>query len=196
MKQIVVATKNAGKVREFARLLGPMGYEVKTAAECGFTDEVEETGTTFMENSRLKAEAVCKALGLPALADDSGLCVDALGGAPGIYSARFGGEELPYGGKIALLLEKLGDLPCEQRGAHFACAICCVFPDGSEVSCEEHCAGTIGFAPSGEGGFGYDPVFYVDNKSFGEMTAAEKDAVSHRGKALRRFCGMMAQQEK
>lgn len=184
MKKLVIATTNPGKVREFRRILSPLGVEVCSAAEAGIDAEVEETGTTFAENARLKAEAVMRLSGLPAIADDSGLCVDALGGAPGVYSARWADGDMA---RIEKLLYELRGVPKERRGAHFTSAICCMLPDGGELAAEGHCEGFIGFAPRGENGFGYDPVFYTGESSFSELTAGEKDAISHRGKALRSF---------
>jgi XTP/dITP diphosphohydrolase len=148
--------------------------------------DVEETGTTFEENSRLKAQAVMEATGLPAVADDSGLCVDALGGAPGVYSARYGGPELDDEGRYRLLLENLRGQP---RGAKFVSVITCCFPNGDVLTARGECPGTIAFAPMGEGGFGYDPVFFVPElkKTFAQLTGEEKNAISHRGKALTAF---------
>ncbi len=179
--KLVAATGNAHKLREFREIL--KGFEIVSEREAGYLGEVEETGETFAENARLKAYAVCKATGLPALADDSGLCVDALGGAPGVYSARYSG-----GGDAenrALLLERLAGE--EARGAHFACAVCLVFPDGRELSAEGRSYGTILREERGTGGFGYDPLFYSQElgKTFAEASEAEKNSVSHRGRALR-----------
>ena len=148
---------------------------------------MEETGTTFEENSLLKAKAVMEASGLPAVADDSGLCVDCLGGAPGVYSARYGGEGLDDTGRYKLLLENMrGQMP---RTAKFVSVITCCFPNGDVISARGECPGTIAFAPMGEGGFGYDPVFFVPQlkKTFAQLTAEEKNAISHRGKALEAF---------
>ena len=132
-------------------------------------------------------KAICAASGLPAIADDSGLCVDALNGGPGVYSARYGGEGLDDRGRYMLLLNSLRGQTT--RAAHFACAIACAFPDGKTLTAEGRCDGTIAFAPMGEGGFGYDPVFFVPEKAktFGQLTAEEKSAISHRGRALRDF---------
>jgi len=155
--------------------------------DLGIHIEVEETGTTFAENAMLKAKAICEAAKLPAIADDSGLCVDALNGGPGVYSARYGGEGLDDKGRYMLLLNSMRGQTT--RAAHFACAIACVFPDGDTLTAEGKCHGTIAFAPMGEGGFGYDPVFFVPEyrKTFGQLTAEEKAEISHRGKALSDF---------
>ena len=161
------------------RMLEPMGIEVVTAQ----LSEPEETGKTFMENAFIKAEAACKETGLPAVADDSGLCVDYLDGAPGIYSARFAQP----GKRRLTVLEKLQGVPAEQRGAHFVSAVCCVFPNGDKIEAEGKCFGTIAFDSRGENGFGYDSIFEQEGRTFGEMTDEEKDARSHRGKAFALF---------
>ena len=155
--------------------------------DLGITVDVEETGTTFAENAMLKAKAICEAANLPAIADDSGLCVDALNGAPGVYSARYGGEGLDDVGRYRLLLENLRGQ--STRAAHFTCSIACAFPNGDTITAEDYAQGTIAYAPQGEGGFGYDPVFFYPpmKKTFGQLTAEEKHAISHRGKALAVF---------
>ena len=149
--------------------------------------EAEESGETCAENARIKAVSAWQETGLPAVADDSGICVDALKGEPGVYSARYGGEGLDDRDRLNLLLENMKDVPDEKRGAHFSCAICCVFPSGDEINALGHCFGHIAYEPFGEGGFGYDPVFLQDGRSFGEFSPAEKDRRSHRGQALRDF---------
>ena len=185
--KLVLATQNPKKLKEMNEILSHLGVEVVSEAELGVRIEVEETGETFTDNARLKATAVMQATGLPAVADDSGLCVDALNGGPGVYSARFGGEGLDDKGRYTLLLEMLRGQT--NRAAHFHTSIVCAFPNGDELVCEGECPGTIAFAPMGEGGFGYDPVFFVPElrKTFGQLTAEEKASVSHRGKALRAF---------
>lgn len=189
--KLVAATGNAGKLREFKRILQPLGIEVLSPADCGVSPEVEETGATFMENASLKAREMHRRTGLPAFADDSGLCVDALGGRPGVYSARYRGEGAPYGDKIAALLHELECVPREKRSAHFACAVCCVLDEKNILRAEGACEGEIGDAPRGDGGFGYDPIFYVNGKSFAELEGEEKDRLSHRGKALRAFAALL-----
>ena len=186
-EKFVLATHNPHKLREMSGILSGLGVQVVSPAELGVTVDVEETGTTFAENAMLKARAVCAAAGLPAIADDSGLCVDALNGGPGVYSARYGGEELDDRGRYMLLLSSMRGQTT--RAAHFACAICCVFPNGDVLTAEGTCPGTIAFAPMGEGGFGYDPVFFVPEKAktFAQLTAEEKAEISHRGKALAEF---------
>lgn len=184
--KLVLASKNKKKLVEMNEILSHLGTEVCSEAEAGVDVEVEETGTTFEENSLLKARAVMEASGLPAIADDSGLCVDALGGAPGVYSARYGGPGLDDVGRYRLLLENMKGQP---RGAKFVSVITCCFPNGDVLTARGECPGTIAFAPQGEGGFGYDPVFFVPplKKTFAQLTAEEKNAISHRGKALEVF---------
>ncbi len=186
-RQFVLATHNPGKLAEMKRILSGLGVEVISPAEAGVEVDVEETGTTFAENAMLKARAVCAAAGLPAIADDSGLCVDALNGGPGVYSARYGGEELDDRGRYMLLLECMRGQTT--RAAHFSCAVACAFPNGDTLEAEGRCDGSIAFAPIGEGGFGYDPVFLAPGKgkTFGQLTAEEKAEISHRGKALAAF---------
>lgn len=190
--KFILATHNPGKLREMAAILSQYGVEVVSPADVGITVDVEETGTTFAENAMLKAKAICAAADLPAIADDSGLCVDALNGGPGVYSARYGGEGLDDKGRYTLLLQNMRGQTT--RAAHFACAIACAFPNGDELTAEGRCDGTIAFAPMGEGGFGYDPVFFVPEKAktFGQLTADEKSAISHRGKALKAFSEKLA----
>ena len=184
--KLVLASKNKKKLVEMNDILSQLGIEVCSEAEAGVAVEVEETGTTFEENSLLKARAVMEASGLPAIADDSGLCVDALGGAPGVYSARYGGPGLDDVGRYRLLLENMKGQP---RGAKFVSVITCCFPNGDVLTARGECPGTIAFAPMGEGGFGYDPVFFIPSlkKTFAQLTPEEKNAISHRGKALEQF---------
>ena len=187
----VLATHNPGKLKEMGAILARFGVEVVSPKDLGLTVDVEETGTTFAENAMLKAKAICAAAQLPAIADDSGLCVDALNGGPGVYSARYGGEGLDDRGRYMLLLNNMRGQTT--RAAHFACAIACAFPNGDTLTAEGRCDGTIAFAPMGEGGFGYDPVFFVPEKAktFGQLTAEEKSAISHRGRALESFVGKL-----
>ena len=189
--KFVLASHNPGKLKEMQAVLGAVGVEVVLQSELGISVDVEENGTTFAENARLKANAVCKASGLPAIADDSGLCVDALDGAPGVYTARYGGEGLDDAGRYHLLLENLKG--AENRSAHFQTAISCVFPDGRELTAHGRCDGVIAKAPAGSDGFGYDPVFFLPTlgKTFAQLTAEEKNAISHRGQALRAFAGVL-----
>lgn len=183
----LIATHNMKKRAELQRILSPLGIHVLTADEAGVAlTDVEETGTTFEENAFLKAESGCKESGLPCIADDSGLMVDALDGAPGVYSARFAGEHGNDRKNNEKLLELLRDVPAEKRTARFVSAVCCVFPDGRSFTVRGTCEGRIDFETHGTGGFGYDPLFLVGDKTFGELTAEEKDRVSHRGNALRK----------
>lgn len=184
----VLASKNKKKLEELRRILTPMGINVIGESDSSITfPEVEENGTTFEENSMLKAKSACEACKLPAIADDSGLCVDALDGAPGVYSARFAGEDQNDDCNNQKLLELMKDVPDEQRTARFVSVVSCVFPDGRSFSVRGECEGFIAHELQGNGGFGYDPLFIVNGVSFGLLSAAEKDALSHRGKALRSF---------
>ena len=187
----VLATHNPGKLKEMGAILARFGVEVVSPKDLGLTVDVEETGATFAENAMLKAKAICAAAQLPAIADDSGLCVDALNGGPGVYSARYGGEGLDDRGRYMLLLNNMRGQTT--RAAHFACAIACAFPNGDTLTAEGRCDGTIAFAPMGEGGFGYDPVFFVPEKAktFGQLTAEEKSTISHRGRAPESFVGKL-----
>ncbi len=186
-EKFVLATHNPGKLAEMRAILSGLGVEVISPAEAGAAVEVEETGETFAENAMLKARAVCAAAGLPAIADDSGLCVNALNGGPGVYSARYGGEGLDDRGRCMLLLRAMRGQTT--RAAHFTCAVACAFPNGDTLTAEGRCDGAIAFAPMGEGGFGYDPVFLVPEKgkTFGQLGPEEKSGISHRGKALAAF---------
>lgn len=184
--KILIATHNKHKLTEMARILEPMGYEVVTDTMLGFElTDVEENGKTFLDNARIKSEAGCKESGLPCIADDSGLCVDALGGEPGVYSARYSGVHGDDEANNQKLLCELKDVPTEKRTARFECAICVSFPNGKEITAKGTCEGFIGYEKRGENGFGYDPLFMVGEKSFAELSAEEKDAVSHRGNALK-----------
>lgn len=182
--KLVMATRNRKKLRELREILTDLGIEVVSQQEIGFDLEVEETGTTFEENARLKARAVMEASGLPAVADDSGIAVDALGGRPGVYSARYGGVETDAG-RNALLLREMEDRT--DRGAAFVAAVCCVFPDGREITVRGECRGQLLREERGTGGFGYDPLFYLPEfgMTMAEMTPEAKNGISHRGRALR-----------
>ncbi|MDY4109275.1 MAG: RdgB/HAM1 family non-canonical purine NTP pyrophosphatase [Eubacterium sp.] len=182
----ILATNNMKKLAEMQRILSPLGINVITAKMLGKElEDVVEDGESFEDNAKLKARAACKEMNMPAIADDSGLCVDYLDGAPGIFSARFAGEHGNDEKNNDLLLEKLDGVPLEKRTAHYVCAICCTFPDGREIVVRGECPGVIGFERDGHEGFGYDPLFLVDGKAFGRYTAEEKDKISHRGNALR-----------
>jgi XTP/dITP diphosphohydrolase len=186
---VLVASHNAHKVHEIRRILEPLGLSVIGPGQIQLALDIEETCTTFVGNALLKAKAYSAASGLPALADDSGLIVDALGGEPGIYSARFGGPDLDDSGRYRLVLDRLRDVPDEQRSARFVAAIALVTPTGQTLTVEGSVEGRIGKEARGRLGFGYDPIFYYPpaGRTFGEMSDTEKDAVSHRGVALRRL---------
>ena len=185
--KFILASQNQHKLVEMQNILSAHGVEVVLQSELGLHVEVEETGATFAENAMLKAKAVMVASGLPAIADDSGVCVDALNGAPGVYSARYGGPELDDVGRYRLLLENMRG--ARDRTAHFTSAIACAFPNGDTIEAEGICPGMIAYAPQGDGGFGYDPVFFLPQlrKTYAQLTPEEKAAVSHRGKALEVF---------
>lgn len=189
----IIATHNAHKLVEISRILEPLGIEAVTDRELGIElPEVEETGTTFAENAYIKAASACEFSGLPAIADDSGLAVDALDGAPGVYSARYAGEDATDEERNMKLLDELRDVPQGERQARFVSAICCVFPNGDTLHTEGVVEGEIAFAPAGENGFGYDPLFLVGDRTTAEMSPAEKDAISHRGRALTAFSAELA----
>lgn len=187
--KVILASKNQHKLTELSTILSQLGFEIALESEYGLDIDVEETGTTFEENSYLKAEAVMKASGLPVLADDSGLMVDALDGAPGVYSARYG-HKASDKERTAYLLENMKDVPEERRGAKFVCVITCLFPDGRKIVARGECPGVIARAPHGENGFGYDPVFYLPElgMTYAELPSEQKNAISHRARALQDFC--------
>ena len=187
--KFIIATNNKKKLVEMEPILKPLGIEAVSAKDAGVVlDEVDETGTTFGENAFLKANAAYIKTGMPAVADDSGICVDALGGRPGIFSARYSPEDcVTDEDRTAKILEELKGVPDENRGAHYTCAICCILPDGSKIEIEETCEGKIGYEFIGDGGFGYDPIFYFGDKTFAQISGEDKDKVSHRGKALRKL---------
>ena len=196
--RICAATGNAGKLRELRRILEAQGHEVVSQKELGITIEPDETGTTFEANALIKAETICKASGLPTIADDSGLCVDALDGAPGVYSARYCGHHGDDEANNDKLLEKMKDVPAGQRGAKFVAAVCFILPEGRHLTCVGECPGRVAFERLAEDyGFGYDPLFIPDaygtpdgcrpnteGRSYAQLTPDEKDAISHRGNAL------------
>ncbi|MBO5976725.1 MAG: RdgB/HAM1 family non-canonical purine NTP pyrophosphatase [Oscillospiraceae bacterium] len=186
--KIILASNNKGKLREMRELLADLGIEVLSQKEAGFNIEVEETGTTFEENSYLKASAITALSGLPAVADDSGLMVDALGGEPGVYSARYtGNPEDSDVDRYMYLLKKMEGVT--DRRAKFVSAVCCTFPNGNVIRTRGECHGNILHAPVGEHGFGYDPIFGPEcsEGSMAQLTDEEKNAISHRGKAVREF---------
>lgn len=188
MTELVLASGNKGKLAEFQRLLEGLDVQIHSMKEYPEIGEIVEDGSTFAENALIKARAVCKATGKPAMADDSGLAVDALNGAPGIYSARFAGEQRSDADNNAKVLQLLEGVEDSKRTARFFCVIAIVLPDGREYTAEGTCEGTILRALRGEGGFGYDPLFYVESldKTFAELTMEEKNRISHRGHANRK----------
>ena len=185
--KVVLASHNKKKMVEMRAILSRMGVEVISQAEVGLDLEPEETGTTFEENARIKAKAVMEASGLPAIADDSGLMVDALGGEPGVYSARYGGEGLDDTGRWQLLLKNMAGQT--NRACKFVSVICCAVPDGTELMARGECPGVLAQGPSGDGGFGYDPIFYLPQlgKTMAQLTPEEKNQISHRAQALAGF---------
>lgn len=190
MKKLVFATGNEGKMREIRVIMEDLGMEILSQKEAGLFPEVEENGTTFEENAILKAEAVAKlAPEVLVLADDSGLEIDYLNKEPGIYSARYAGEDTPYTIKNQMLLDRLAGVPKEKRTARFVCAIAAVFPNGEVLTVRENMEGYIGEAAAGENGFGYDPIFQVPEYgcSSAELTMEQKNELSHRGRALRKM---------
>ena len=187
MHRIIFATGNAGKVREIKMILGDLGMEILSMKEAGIQASPEENGATYAENALIKARAVAAYTDDIVMADDSGLEIDYLNCEPGVYSARYMGEDTPYSIKNANLLERLNGVPDEERTARFVCAIAAVLPDGRELTTRATIEGRIGYEERGEGGFGYDPIFFVPEfgKTTAELTAEEKNLVSHRGKALK-----------
>jgi XTP/dITP diphosphohydrolase len=185
----IVATHNYKKMGELTRILKPLGIEAVTDAELNIKlEEAEENGDTFEQNAMLKAGAACRQTGLPAIADDSGLMVDALKGEPGVHSARYAGQNSTDSKRNLKLLAEMAHVPPDKRTARFVSVICCVFPNGDSITARGECIGRIGYEPVGENGFGYDPLFIIsDGRSYAQLTDKEKDAVSHRGKALRLF---------
>jgi XTP/dITP diphosphohydrolase len=193
---LVLATRNAGKLVELRRILDDAGLKFRLVGVDEFPElaDVAETGATFAENALLKAHAVADAVGLPAVSDDSGLCVDALGGMPGILSARWAGRHGDDEANLDLVLGQLADLPDARRGAHFACAAALALPDGTAEVVEGRLDGTLLRARRGTNGFGYDPIFVPlgESRTTAELTAAEKDAISHRGRAFRALVPALA----
>lgn len=187
MRTIILATNNVNKVIEIRRMLTDKDINVIPLKEAGIDIDVEENGSTFEENALIKARAICALTQNPALADDSGLCVDYLDGAPGVYSSRFMGENTPYTEKNAEIISRLSGVNTAERGAAFRCVMALVFPDGREFTTEGSMKGIIADEPSGKNGFGYDPILFLPefNKTSAELEPDEKNAISHRGEALR-----------
>lgn len=189
--RLVAATNNKKKLGELRRILSSMEIEVLSLSDIGLDIEIEENADSFAGNARLKAQAVYNRCHIPTIADDSGLCVDALDGAPGIYSARYCGPDATDGQRTEKLLAEMRLFPKEQRNAKFICAVCCILDKDTLLETSGECKGYIGNEPSGTGGFGYDPIFYMDGKSFSELTEEQKDQVSHRGKAIKNLKELM-----
>ncbi|MCR5161449.1 MAG: XTP/dITP diphosphatase [Lachnospiraceae bacterium] len=187
MNKIIFATGNKDKLKEIRMILSGTGIEIISMKEAGVTGDIEENGTTFEENALIKARAVCSMTGFPALADDSGLVIDALNGEPGIQSARYLGHDTSYDIKNNDLIRRLDGVPDEKRTARFVCAIACALPDGRSFTEEAAMEGRIGYEIRGENGFGYDPIFYLPEYgcTSAEISPEEKNRISHRGKALR-----------
>ena len=187
--KIIFATGNEGKMKEVRMILKDLGLPVLSMKEAGVQADIVEDGTTFEENAKIKAVAVQKLTGAMVLADDSGLEIDYLNKEPGIYSARYMGEDTPYSVKNANLISRLAGVPDEQRTARFVCAIAAAFPDGEVLTTRGTIEGIIGYEERGENGFGYDPIFYLPEykKSTAELSPEEKNALSHRGRALRQM---------
>ena len=192
--KVVLASRNRHKLEEIQNILARYDMELVLQSDLGLDIDVEENGTSFEENSELKARAVMEASGLPAIADDSGLCVDALGGAPGIYSARYGAPDcVTDWDSLCFLLRNLKGIRSEERTARFVCVITLLYPDGRKLVARGACEGMIAYEPSGEDGFGYDPVFYLPTHgcTFAQMGQERKNQISHRANALNRLCQML-----
>ncbi|MGN0353391.1 MAG: XTP/dITP diphosphatase [Roseburia sp.] len=193
MERIIFATGNAGKMREIKEIMGDMGVEILSMKEAGITADIVEDGTTFVENAVIKATEIAKQTKDIVLADDSGLEIDYLNKEPGVYSARYLGEDTSYEIKNQALLDRLKGVPKEKRTARFVCAIAAALPDGKVLTTQATIEGYIGEAPAGKNGFGYDPIFYVDEYgcSTAELSEEQKNEISHRGKALREMKKML-----
>ena len=193
IKKIIFASNNKGKIRELKDILSSLGIEVVSQREAGFDIEADETGTTFAENSAIKAKAIYELAKIPVLADDSGLCVDALDGQPGVYSHRFAGENTTDEEKCRYILEKLENVSDEKRTARFICDMCFIDENGREYHAEGKCEGVIGREDKGNNGFGYDPIFVVGNRTLAELEETEKNQISHRAEALKKMKEILKQ---
>lgn len=191
----ILATANPGKIGEMKEMLSEFGIDIVTREDLGIDIDVEETGATFIENATIKAKSICMAAGMPAIADDSGLCIDALGGEPGVYSSSFGGEHLDDNERCLYLLDLMSSM--EQRGAKFVSTIVCAFPDGRLITAQGECCGKIAKRQRGTGGFGYDSVFIAEGykNTMAQLAPEEKNAISHRGKALKEFSRLLLEYE-
>ena len=193
MTKIIIATSNEGKLKEFRSLLAHKDVDIISMKEAGINIDIDENGTTFEENAAIKAKTVCEYSKCLCLSDDSGLVIDCLGGEPGIYSARYLGHDTPYTEKNRIITDRLKDVPDKERTARYVCAVAAAFPDGRVITVEDTLEGVIAREPVGEGGFGYDPIFYYPplGVTTAQLTAEEKNAISHRGKALRRMVDLL-----
>jgi XTP/dITP diphosphohydrolase len=193
VREIIIATKNAGKVKDFETLFSPKGFQVKSLLDFPEMEDVEETGVTFSENATLKAEAISFALNKPVIADDSGLAIDALNGEPGVYSARYAGENKDDNANIEKVLQKLNDVPFEKRTARFHCALAIAVPGKRTEIVEGTCEGHILEEKRGENGFGYDPIFFVEKWrcSMAELSKEQKNQISHRANALKKLAPLI-----
>lgn len=198
MKKLIFATGNEGKMKEVRMIMADLGYEILSMKEAGIVADIDENGSTFEENALIKARAISKMAGCLVLADDSGLEVDYMDKAPGIYSARFLGEDTSYAIKNKYIMDKLEGVPDEKRTARFVCAIAAVFPDGAEYTRRGTIEGIIGYEERGENGFGYDPIFYLPDRKMttAELSPEDKNAISHRGNALRQIKEVIKQYAK
>ncbi|MDA1477503.1 XTP/dITP diphosphatase [Bacillus changyiensis] len=197
MKEVIIATKNEGKVKEFKAILTPRGYDVKSLSDIGYTEDIEETGQTFEENAIIKAETISKATGKMVIADDSGLSVDYLGGSPGIFSARYAGEEKNDLANLNKVLKELEGTIKEDRSARFRCALALSVPGQKTKTTEGVVEGYITEAPKGDNGFGYDPIFLVKDKdqTMAQLSNEEKNKISHRADALEKLSILLDQEE-
>lgn len=191
--RIVAATKNAGKIRELESILEKLNISVVSSTDFGIDVDVEETGDTFEKNALIKARAIAMMCDEPVIADDSGLCVEALDGAPGVYSARYAGEDATDEDRVAKVLAELGET--KNRKAEFVSVVALIFPDGEEITATGSVKGTITYEPIGRNGFGYDPIFYSDElkKTFAQATEEEKNQISHRARALENLYAKLAE---
>jgi len=191
MSRIILASNNKGKIREISEILSPLGFEVVSMKDSGIDIDIEENGTTFRENAAIKARAIYDMTNTAVIADDSGLMVDFLDGAPGVYSARYCGEGATDEDRNNKLLSELSGVPDNKRTAAFMCVICYIDENGREQFAEGGCEGKIGYEPKGENGFGYDPIFMYGERSFAEILPEEKNQISHRANALRKLQEIM-----
>lgn len=190
-KKIILASNNKGKIREIQEILSPLGFDVISMKEAGIDIEIEENGSTFKENAAVKARTIYNISRIPVIADDSGLEVDYLGGAPGVHSHRYAGENATDHDRNVKLLSELSGAEDEKRSAAFVCVMCYIDENGKEQFVRGECKGKIGYEPKGENGFGYDPLFMYNDRSFAEISAAEKNKISHRANALKLLCELL-----